>query len=95
VYNDLLSRGYNVYVGKMDNREIDFVAEKINEGERVYVQVCTEFRLDETFEREFKPLCAIKDHHHKYVVTLDRYFKENIDGVAGIHLKDFLLKQDL
>ena len=95
VYNELVRREYRVYVGKMskdDNREIDFVAEKINGGERVYVQVCTEFSSKETLDREFAPLTDIKDHYPKYVVTLDKYWKEDRNGAAGIHLKDFLLK---
>jgi len=40
-------------------------------------------------DREFLPLTEIKDHHPKYVVTLDKYWKENKNGVVGIHLRDF------
>jgi predicted AAA+ superfamily ATPase len=97
VYNELIRRDYKVYVGKMsknDNREIDFVAEKINGGERVYIQVCTEYGSKETMDREFTPLTEIKDHYPKYVVTLDRFWQENRNGVVGIHLKDFLLKEN-
>jgi predicted AAA+ superfamily ATPase len=96
VYNELVGRNYTVYVGKMsktDNREIDFVAEKINGGERIYVQVCTAFSSEETLDREFTPLTEIKDHYPKYVVTLDKYWQEDRNGVSGIHLKDFLLKE--
>lgn len=96
VYNELVRRDYKVYVGKLsktDNREVDFVAEKINSGEKVYVQVCTEFGSLETMDREFAPLIEIKDHYPKYVVTLDKYWKEDRNGVVGIHLKDFLLKE--
>jgi len=98
VYNELIRRDYKVYVGKMskdDNREIDFVVEKINGGEKVYVQVCTEFNSQDTIDREFNPLIELKDHYPKYVVTLDKYWKENKSGVVGIHLKDFLLKENL
>lgn len=93
VYNELIRRDYKVYVGKLDTKEIDFVAEKINGGEKVYVQVCTEFGSQETIDREFSPLTEIKDHYPKYVVTLDKYWKEDRNGVSGIHLKDFLLKE--
>jgi predicted AAA+ superfamily ATPase len=93
VYNELIRRGYKVYVGKLDTKEIDFIAEKINGGEKVYVQVCKEFSSAETMDREFSPLCEIKDHYPKYVVTLDKYWKEDRNGVVGIHLKDFLLKE--
>lgn len=95
VYNELIRRGYNVYVGKIGTKEIDLVAEKTSIDEKIYVQVCTELGSEETFEREFSPLAEIKDHHHKYVVTLDKYWGENKNGVKGIHLKEFLLKENL
>ena len=95
VYNELIRKGYSVYTGKMspaDNREIDLVAEKNNGDEKIYIQVCYEFGSIGTIDREFSPLTEIKDHHPKYVVTLDKYWKENRNGVTGIHLTDFLLK---
>ncbi|MCL2148260.1 MAG: ATP-binding protein [Methanomassiliicoccaceae archaeon] len=95
VHNDLVRRGYKVYVGRVGAKEIDFVAEKMNGGGRVYVQVCTEYGGIETMEREFSPLEAIKDHYPKYVVTMDTYWNEDRNGVRGIHLNDFLLKSDL
>ncbi|MCL2711965.1 MAG: ATP-binding protein [Methanomassiliicoccaceae archaeon] len=93
VHNELVRRGYTVHVGKMNTKEIDFVAERVNGSEKIYVQVCTEFGSPETVDREFSPLISIKDNYPKYVVTLDRYWKEDIQGVRGIHLKDFLLKE--
>ena len=68
------------------------MAERINGGEKLYIQVCTEFGSKETMDREFTPLIEIKDHYPKYVVTLDKYWKEDRLGVTGVHLKDFLLK---
>jgi predicted AAA+ superfamily ATPase len=94
VYNDLIRRGYSVYVGRADGKEVDLVATKIS-GEKVYVQVCAELRNNDTVEREFSPLEGIKDHYPKYVVTTDRYWSENINGIASIHLADFLLKEGL
>ena len=94
VYNDLIRRGYTVYVGKAGEKEVDLVATEVNGG-RVYVQVCTEIRNDDTAEREFSPLESIKDHHPKYVVTADRYWGENRNGITSIHLADFLLKEEL
>ncbi|MDR0508321.1 MAG: ATP-binding protein, partial [Candidatus Methanoplasma sp.] len=94
VYNELIRRDYKVYVGKIGTKEIDFVAEKANGSEKVYVQVCTELGSKETLEREFSPLMQIDDHYPKYVVTLDRYWEENKNGVRGIHLKEFLLKEN-
>jgi predicted AAA+ superfamily ATPase len=93
VYVELVRRGYKVYVGKFDVREVDFVAER-TDGHRIYVQVCLEFSTDEVFNREFAPLKEIKDNFPKYVVSMDRYAERNVEGIIGIHLKDFLLKED-
>lgn len=96
VYNELIRRGYKVYVGKMskdDSREIDFVAEKNNGDEKVYVQVCYEFTTPETKEREYAPLLDVKDHFPKYVVSYKLFGKDGRNGVVGIQLKDFLLKE--
>ena len=93
VYMELVRRGYNVHVGKFDTKEVDFVAEKID-GRRIYVQVCLEIPTDEVYKREFTPLKEIKDNFPKYVVSMDRYAERNDGGVIGIHLSDFLLKDD-
>jgi predicted AAA+ superfamily ATPase len=53
-----------------------------------------EFSGKETYDREFSPLLAIKDNYPKYVVTMDRFWQADENGVKGIHLKDFLLKQE-
>jgi predicted AAA+ superfamily ATPase len=92
VFMDLIRRGYQVYVGKQDSKEIDFVAEKSKR--LLYIQVCLNFSHPETKEREFAPLRAIKDHWPKMVVTLDKYWQTAEDGVVGIHLRDFLLRKD-
>ena len=94
IYNELTRRRYNVYVGKFDTREIDFVAEKLN-GEKIYVQVCLEFTNEEVYKREFGPLKETRDNFPKYVVSLDRFANRNDDGVIGINLKDFLLLEKL
>lgn len=92
VFMELARRGYSVYVGKIaGDKEIDFVAEKNGAG-KVYVQVCLEFSNKETYNREFSPLVAIKDSYPKYVVTLDKYWQADENGVKGIHLTDFLLR---
>jgi predicted AAA+ superfamily ATPase len=93
VYMELIRRGYNVHVGKFDTREVDLVAEK-TDGQKLYVQVCLEFSTDEVYKREFAPLKEIKDNFPKYVVSMDRYAERNDEGVVGIHLRDFLLKDD-
>lgn len=87
VYFELRRRGYDVYVGKNETKEIDFVA--VRRDERVYVQVCRE--LPDTSNREIGNLLEIKDHYPKYVVTMDDLAGGNIDGVRIVHLVDFLL----
>lgn len=89
VYLELRRRGYNVYVGKLYDKEIDFVAEKGNE--KLYVQVCRTMPSDS--DREIANLRAIKDNHPKLVVTLDRYGLDNLDGIRIIPLEQFLLEK--
>lgn len=91
VYFELLRRGYEVYIGKLNTREIDFVA--VRRDERVYVQVCR--NLPEDSDREIGNLLDIKDHYPKYVVTLDDLAGGNVNGVKIIHLSDFLLSDRL
>jgi hypothetical protein len=86
---ELKRRGYRVFTGKSDEREIDFIAEK-NE-KKVYVQVAFKMTGQSTIDREFLPLMEIKDNHPKYVVTLDELWKDNIEGIQHKHIADFLL----
>ncbi len=95
VFLELVRRGYNVYVGKFDDKEIDFVAEEQDGTRKIYIQVCLEFSHQDTYFREFNPLKQIKDNYHKYVVTLDKNWRADEDGVMGIHVKDFLLRDIL
>ena len=87
VYFELRRRGYDVYIGKLGTKEIDFAA--VKRDERIYVQVCR--TLPEDSDREIGNLLAIKDHYPKYVVTLDEFASGNVDGVRIMHLIDFLL----
>lgn len=93
VFLELKRRGYQVYVGKLGTKEIDFVAEK--RGGKVYVQ--TAFRLDspDTVEREFGNLLSVADQYPKYVVSMDDFWKDSVQGVKHIHIADFLLKDEL
>lgn len=93
VFLELKRRGYKVYVGKLDHREIDFVAEK--RGEKIYVQVAYKLDSSQTVEREFSYLLAIDDQYPKYVVTMDEFWKENVEGVRHLYITDFLLTEDL
>lgn len=91
VYFELLRRGYEVYIGKFETREIDFVA--VQRDERIYVQVCRS--LPEKSDREIGNLLDIKDHYPKYVVTLDELAGGNVNGVKLMYLADFLLSDRL
>ncbi|MBW7869306.1 MAG: ATP-binding protein [Brumimicrobium sp.] len=93
VFLELKRRGYNVYVGKLDTTEIDFVAEK--QGRKVYVQVAYKLEKEDTISREFGNLLAIKDQFPKYVVSLDEFWKDNIEGIEHLHIKDFLLSENI
>lgn len=90
VYFELRRRGYEVYIGKNETKEIDFVA--LQRDERIYVQVCR--RLPEESDREVANLLEIKDHYPKYVVTLDEFAAGNINGIKIVHLADFLLSKE-
>ena len=86
---ELKRRGYNVYVGKLDNLEVDFIAEKQNK--RIYIQIAYKMTEQSTIEREYKPLLKIKDNFPKYVLTMDKSWTDTIDGIEHKHIVDFLL----
>jgi predicted AAA+ superfamily ATPase len=92
VYLHLIQKNYRVYVGKIGNKEIDFVADK--NGQKVYIQTSlTLNNAAETAKREFGNLLEIKDNHPKYVITLnDVIIGENYQGVMQMNLGDFLTK---
>lgn len=93
VFNELLRRGYTVYIGKIKDKEIDFVAEKKND--KLYIQVTYKMESEKTINREFEPLLMVKDHYPKYVVSMDVNFSDNIDGVKHIHLLDFISSETI
>ncbi|OPZ02924.1 MAG: hypothetical protein BWZ11_00500 [Bacteroidetes bacterium ADurb.BinA395] len=89
VFLELKRRNYTVFAGKSDTQEIDFIAEK--QGKKLYVQVAYKLESEETVNREFSPLLKIKDQYPKYVVTMDDFWKETIEGVLHYHISEFLL----
>ena len=89
---ELKRRGYRVFTGKLDEKEIDFIAE--TNGNRIYIQVAYKMTGKSTIDREFKPLLEIRDHHPKYVVTMDDIWRDNIEGIKHIHIADFLLMKE-
>lgn len=92
VFFELLRRGYKVAVGKYQNTEVDFVVEK--QGAFTYIQVTAEMTTKDTFDREIKPLYAIRDNYEKIVLTLDKLTLGNYDGIRVIHVLDWLLKAE-
>lgn len=92
VYLELLRRGYKVYVGKVDELEIDFVAE--NRDGLKYYQVALTVRDEKTLERELKSLQRTGDHYPKILLTLDMDLETDYDGITKINVIDWLLKED-
>ena len=89
VYMALLSHGYNVYVGRVDQREVDFVCEA--GPNKIYVQVTYLLASEDTIEREFGVLLDIKDNFPKYVLSMDR-FDLSREGIQHKYLPAFLLE---
>ena len=90
VHNELLIRGYDVYVGKLKNGEIDFIATKM--GEKIYIQVSYILADEKVIKREFDALKKINDNYPKYVLTLDKYdFSQ--DGIIHKNIIDWLLEE--
>ena len=89
VYLELIRRDYNVYIGKVGETEIDFVAEKPNE--KLYIQVTESVQSTETRERELRPLRMISDNYEKIVLSMDHSYINSYDGIKSINLIDWLL----
>ena len=87
VFLELKRRGYEVFVGKNDTKEIDFVA--VRREEKIYVQVCVQ--IPQNSDREVGNLMTIRDHYPKYVVTLNEMDTGIENGIKIVHLADFLL----
>jgi len=90
VYFELFRRGGKVYVGKHDDREIDFVVQKAN-NEREYYQVAYTVNDEKTYNREISAFDRIKDNYPKFLLTLD-YDNTSINGIQKINIIDWLLK---
>lgn len=88
IFLELKRRGYEIYIGKNGDNEIDFVVKK-DDGIK-YIQVSLSVRDNETLKRELNSLQTIKDHYPKYIITLD-YDNEVYNGIKQINAIDFLL----
>jgi predicted AAA+ superfamily ATPase len=89
---ELKRRGYRVFTGRSDENEIDFIAGR--KENKVYVQVAYLLAEQATIDREYNPLLKIRDHHPKYVVTMDENRNDNTEGIRHRHIADFLLMKE-
>lgn len=92
VYLELKRRGYNVYIGKTKDKEIDFVATKQNE--KIYVQVTQEIKSEKIQKSEYEQLLEIRDNYPKYVVMADDFAGGNYEGIKTMNIVDFLLSKE-
>jgi predicted AAA+ superfamily ATPase len=93
VFLELKRRGYTVFVGKIGTNEVDFVAEM--NGSKIYIQVAYKLENEETVKREFGNLLALDDQFPKYVVTMDDFWKDSIEGIRHLYITEFLLSDTL
>ena len=96
VYLELLRRGYDVYIGKVDELKVDFVA--INNNGKIYVQVAETLRGslpddNKILDRELRPLKKINDNYEKIVLTLDKMPLANEEGIKIQNVFDWLLNK--
>ncbi|HOV12956.1 MAG TPA: ATP-binding protein [Spirochaetota bacterium] len=91
VYLELKKRDYDIYIGKIDNYEIDFIAER--NSEKIYIQVAYLLADENIREREYRPFYKIKDNYPKYILTMDKTPTTNTDGIIRKYLPDFLIEE--
>ncbi|MDR1739360.1 MAG: ATP-binding protein [Bacteroidales bacterium] len=88
VYMHLSRQNFKIFVGQINDKEIDFIAERGNE--KCYIQVAYKLQLDKTIDREFGNLLTVKDNFPKIVVTMDELAGTDYQGIRHIHIIDFL-----
>ncbi len=93
VFLELLRRNYKVYIGKIGEKEVDFIAEKANE--KIYIQVTESMLTKETAERELRPLQMINDNYEKIILSMDRNYINSYEGIKNLNLIDWLLENNI
>lgn len=91
VFLELKRQGFDVFVGKQSNLEVDFAAQK--QDKTIYIQVCYKLDNQETIQRELRPLQAIKDNYPKYIVTMDNLYSGSFNGIQCVSFAAFLQKE--
>ena len=91
VYFELLRRGYDVAIGKIDNAEIDFIA--ANAQEKLYVQVTESMTSENVRRRELAPLQKVRDNYEKMILSLDPGLETSFEGIRSRNLIDWLIAE--
>ena len=89
LHNYLISKGYNLSVGKIGKLEVDFIA-RYNNDEYFYIQVAKNIENDSTAKREYRPFYEIRDMYPRYLFLLDLIIKDNVDGIKNINIAKFI-----
>lgn len=89
VYFELMRKWWTVYVGRLKDREIDFVG--MRNGEKVYIQVAYRLDREETIEREYASLRKINDNHPKYIISIDDISLGHRDGIYHMPIWDWIM----
>ena len=92
IFLEMKKRGYKITIGSLSGYEIDFIAEKQND--RIYIQVARSLEQEKTIQREFGNLEKISDNYKKIVLSMDKYFQKDYNGIKHKFLPDFLLEVD-
>lgn len=92
VYFELLRRGFKVDIGKIDSNEVDFIARK-NDKIQYYQVSFSVNKSDETLQREIRPFNSIKDHYEKILITMDKDFVNDINGVKKINAVEWFMQE--
>ena len=90
VYLELLRRGFDVYIGKIGSMEVDFIAVKANK--KIYYQVFASILDEKTKERELRSLMSIPDQYDKILLTMDKPYAKDFEGIKWMNIIDFLLE---
>lgn len=89
VYFELIRRGYDVSIGKVDNLEVDFIATKADD--KIYIQVTETMEGEDVRKRELAPLQKINDNYEKIVLSMNKGMDSSYDGIKSIDLIDWLI----